>query len=571
MIKRAFAFFLFVSLFLLSACGLNRFPAMKDAPEGSGFVLPKLGTEQKSNVKASTNYVIKFVSSDISEYPKIKLYYKIYDLNGNVVNDFDIKHAYIKEKLSGGEYLLREVKIHENLLTRYGLNTSLAIDKSGSVKEEDMAKIKTVLSAFIDKLNFSVGDKAELITFTQDIFTSCPYTNDKNELKDAIMAIRRGGDTALYDAMHSGISHSSMQGGARCVIAFTDGKDNRSKYTDDDVINFSLKQQVPVYIIGVANAEENKLKNIAERTGGKYWYIDDLNDMETIFNEIYGMEKSTYYIEYVTDISGNEKYSVRTIDLLVDNGDESMSTTNEVVPVKPSKIGHDETISFEKRLRDMYTVKDYPTDTNVEDLDSISFGHYEQDNNLGNGKEGIEWIILKKENGHAMLMSKYVLDCQQYNNVKTEMYWAISSLRSWLNNVFYNEAFDSNEKALIPQVTVVNEGNMKWQLSASEDTYDYVYLLSERECVEFFGEPNSTNQIVELSTNATDYAKSLGVYVEKEPGQWYNGNSTFWLRSPGNLKNRAGNVTYCGYFYQDGNSVDFKLNGIRPIIWVRYE
>lgn len=571
MLKKILALCLLVSAAVLFACSLKDFNIGKSSQEGSGFSLPNINIQQGSSAKESSNYTIRFVSSDISEYPKIKLYYKIYDLNGNIVNDFDIKHAYIKEKLSGGEYLLREVKVHENLLTRYGLNTSLAIDKSGSISDSDMSKIKTVLNAFINKLNFSAGDKAELITFAADVTTDCSYTSNAGDLLSAINVMFPYGRTALYDAIHSGISHSSMQGGARCVITFTDGEDNGSKYSDNDIITFSLKQQVPVYIIGVGGANEFVLRNIAERTGGKYWYIDDLYDMETIFNEIYGIEKSTYYIEYVTDISGNEKYSIRTIDLSIDNGDESMSTSNEVVPVKPSKIGHDESISFEKRLREMYTVKDYPTDTSIEDLDSISFGRYEQDNNLGNGKEGIEWIILKKENGHAMLMSKYVLDCQQYNNVKTEMYWAISSLRNWLNNYFYDEAFNSNEKALIPQVTVINEGNMKWQLSASEDTSDYVYLLSERECVEFFGEPSSTNQIVELSTNATDYAKSLGVYVEKEPGQWYNGNSTFWLRSPGNMKNRAGNVTYCGYFYQDGNSVDFKLNGVRPIIWVRYE
>ncbi len=46
----------------------------------------------------------------------------------------------------------------------------------------------------------------------------------------------------------------------------------------------------------------------------------------------------------------------------------------------------------------------------VEVGDVIYFGSYEQDNNLSNGKEEIEWIVLAKENRKALLISKYALD-----------------------------------------------------------------------------------------------------------------------------------------------------------------
>lgn len=37
----------------------------------------------------------------------------------------------------------------------------------------------------------------------------------------------------------------------------------------------------------------------------------------------------------------------------------------------------------------------------------------------------------------------------------------------------------------------------------------------------------------------------------------------------GAQQSRAAVVNYCGYFYADGNSVDFKLNGVRPIIKIK--
>lgn len=42
--------------------------------------------------------------------------------------------------------------------------------------------------------------------------------------------------------------------------------------------------------------------------------------------------------------------------------------------------------------------------------DHVFFGHYEQDNDLTNGAEAIEWRVLKVENGEALLISQYALD-----------------------------------------------------------------------------------------------------------------------------------------------------------------
>ncbi len=124
------------------------------------------------NYAANTNnskYKLTFVSSDMNNYPKVRLYYKIKDSNGNILNDFEIKKIELKEKLSGGQYLQREVKISERLGDKYGLNTSMVIDKSGSIDNTSMGKIKNVVNAFAKSMNFAIGDK----TASSSIYYRC--------------------------------------------------------------------------------------------------------------------------------------------------------------------------------------------------------------------------------------------------------------------------------------------------------------------------------------------------------------------------------------------------------------
>ena len=72
----------------------------------------------------------------------------------------------------------------------------------------------------------------------------------------------------------------------------------------------------------------------------------------------------------------------------------------------------------------------------------ISFGQYEQDNNLDNGKESIRWIVVKKEEGKILVMSEKALDCKPYNDTfASNIVWENCTLRTWLNSTFINTAF----------------------------------------------------------------------------------------------------------------------------------
>lgn len=89
----------------------------------------------------------------------------------------------------------------------------------------------------------------------------------------------------------------------------------------------------------------------------------------------------------------------------------------------------------------------------------ITFGHYEQDEDLTNGQEPIEWIVLDvdEENQKAFLLSKYCLETKVVYPERVPMYWGASTLREWMNGEFLNAAFTAEEQEKILTTTVTNE------------------------------------------------------------------------------------------------------------------
>ena len=79
----------------------------------------------------------------------------------------------------------------------------------------------------------------------------------------------------------------------------------------------------------------------------------------------------------------------------------------------------------------------------------ITFGHYEQDNDLANGAEPIEWVVLEVSGNKALLISHYGLDAKPYNTDYIDTTWETCSLRAWLNSDFLNTAFTAEEQTAI--------------------------------------------------------------------------------------------------------------------------
>ncbi len=114
-----------------------------------------------------------------------------------------------------------------------------------------------------------------------------------------------------------------------------------------------------------------------------------------------------------------------------------------------------------------------PTEpADYEEGEIILFGNYEQDNDLKNGTEPIEWIVYEVTDTDMYLISLRALtdgDISQKNKDKT-ITWENCDLRQWLNNDFYSEAFSTAEAAVITESTLSDTG-----------TVDKIYLPSKED------------------------------------------------------------------------------------------
>ncbi len=117
--------------------------------------------------------------------------------------------------------------------------------------------------------------------------------------------------------------------------------------------------------------------------------------------------------------------------------------------------------------------------------DIVLFGSYEQDNNIQNGKEAIEWVVLEvTEFGGARELTLISKNCLDQVNITSNNYgynlWYDSVARSWLNGTFYRDAFNFEERGMIRPI-LVHTVDFSEEPSATVDTSDNVVLLSEEQ------------------------------------------------------------------------------------------
>ena len=199
----------------------------------------------------------------------------------------------------------------------------------------------------------------------------------------------------------------------------------------------------------------------------------------------------------------------------------------------------------------------------VEVGDTVTFGTYEQDDNISNGKEDIEWLVLAKDENKIFVISDKALDCKLYDTSYTSVTWETCSLRAWLNNDFFNTAFDAAEKKMIMNIKVSADKNPEYDTNPGNETTDKLFLLSISEVTEYFDDDESRKCV------PTAYAKARGAYTSNR-NKTVSGEETcwWWLRSHGVDQEDAANVNSGGDVNEYGGSVRDRYMTVRPAMWI---
>lgn len=195
----------------------------------------------------------------------------------------------------------------------------------------------------------------------------------------------------------------------------------------------------------------------------------------------------------------------------------------------------------------------YSNTASASQFETVRFGSFEQDNNLYNGQEPIEWYVLYSDSEKALLLSRYALINKQFNSTWTNTGWETCTLYRWLMNDFYYSAFTGQERSeiLISENAYYTDSSEYGEIATS----DCVFLLSLDEIYYYMGSP------VSRLVQPTRYAKACGVQVK-------DGYSWWWLRTMGDSNKVAQFIFENGNISTVGRDVSSYVGGVRPAVWV---
>ena len=183
--------------------------------------------------------------------------------------------------------------------------------------------------------------------------------------------------------------------------------------------------------------------------------------------------------------------------------------------------------------------------------------------------EPIKWLIAEESGGTVTLVADLILDSQQYDyeDGSYSNNYAESTIRSWLNETFYNTAFNELQQSIIQTVEVDNSAESTGDNPnqyACENTFDKIFLMSYVEATTWFTRNSAREKLTRNSARekqGSDYAKSQGLLVDTS-----SGNSRYWLRSPNHFYSRYARVVNDDGIIGNSNSVDRTNYGVLPAL-----
>src|SRR5208283_6021519 len=81
------------------------------------------------------------------------------------------------------------------------------------------------------------------------------FTAKFENLQDRLITVKSGGRTALLDAIYLGLSEmKKATTNRRALLVISDGGDNHSRYTENDITRAVKESDVQIYAVGIFEA-----------------------------------------------------------------------------------------------------------------------------------------------------------------------------------------------------------------------------------------------------------------------------------------------------------------------------
>lgn len=188
------------------------------------------------------------------------------------------------------------------------VSVGFLFDASASMRNK-MRQSSEAAAAFFSTANRD--DEFFLVEFNERAKLSMPFTTDADAVYKRVSHVRPLGRTSLLDAVHLALVQMKRARHARkAIVIVSDGGDNRSRYTATQIENAMRESEVQIYSIGIFDPVERRnrvpeekngpqlLDQLAQDSGGRYFSVDNLDDLPAIGERIGEELRSQYLLGY---------------------------------------------------------------------------------------------------------------------------------------------------------------------------------------------------------------------------------------------------------------------------------
>src|SRR5579875_2550119 len=188
------------------------------------------------------------------------------------------------------------------------VSVGIVLDLSGSMSNK-VARSRGAVLQFMKTSN--PQDEFFVIGFNDRPYLITDFTSSPDDVEARLDTVEPGHRTALLDAIYMGIEKmKEAKYRRKALLVVSDGGDNNSRYTENEVRSAVKEADTQIYAIGIfdpeaATIEERNgpilLSDISNTTGGRLFRVDDLSEMGDIATRISAELRNEYVLGYKTD------------------------------------------------------------------------------------------------------------------------------------------------------------------------------------------------------------------------------------------------------------------------------
>lgn len=219
--------------------------------------------------------------------------------------------------LTAGRFEVRDngvtQRIEALLVDEVPLSAYLVLDTSGSVAGDKLADLQGAAGAFLKGLR--TGDRAALVTFSHEVTLRRALTPDIGGVGGALAQVEASGTTAMNDAVYVALRLHEPAADRAVAVVFSDGLDNLSWLSADEVVATARLSDVIVYGVTLTPEPEGSwidprraaergprqnalLRRLVDETGGRLWWTGSSRDLRALFLRALQEIRARYILTY---------------------------------------------------------------------------------------------------------------------------------------------------------------------------------------------------------------------------------------------------------------------------------